>query len=367
MPGTASKPLIGLTCRWDEEKGRDYLPSEYAEAVAAAGGVPVLIPLVPNSAPELTKRLDAVVLTGSAGDVDPQRYGRQRHPEVTTVHPQRDATDFAVLDQAFREKKPVLGICFGMQSLNVYLGGALVQHIPAIIPNAVEHNRDVRHDVQIESATALADWADNTARVNVNSSHHQAVEKPGRSLRVAAVALDGVIEAVEGTEPDHFVVAVQWHPERIWKDEPLSARLFAELVGAAIRRRQQRPKYADVVNNSLRLSQSGKTGEAISLVEQSLQDPSIAADKRAIGVLAGHAAVMCHSRGDYQRGIRILEKALGSIGENPAALYALGDMYLSADEPGKAKDYFIRCYDACVSQGNQDYLELLETKAQHWK
>src|SRR5262245_36665254 len=111
------KPLIGLTCRWDEGQKRDYLPSEYAEAVAAAGGVPVLIPLIPDSAAELTSRLDAVVLTGSASDVDPQCYGQNRAAEVAKVHPQRDATDFAVLEQAFRDKKPVLGICFGMQSL----------------------------------------------------------------------------------------------------------------------------------------------------------------------------------------------------------------------------------------------------------
>jgi putative glutamine amidotransferase len=229
----ARKPLIGLTCRWDEENERFYLPSEYAEAVAAAGGVPVLIPLVPEAAAELTARLDAVVLVGSASDVDPVRYGQQRAPAVTKVHPQRDATDFAVLERAFHDKKPVLGICFGLQSLNVYLGGSLVQHIPESVPDAVEHNREARHDVQIASASALAEWNQGALSINVNSWHHQALDRLGKGLRVAAVATDGVIEAVEGTSPDHFVVAVQWHPERIRKDEPLSDRLFQELVKAA--------------------------------------------------------------------------------------------------------------------------------------
>jgi len=235
----ANKPLIGITCRWDEEKRQYYLPSEYAEAVVAAGGVPVLIPLVPRAAAELVARLDGIVLTGSASDVDPELYAQKRHPAVTAVHPQRDETDFQVLERAFRDKKPVLGICFGMQSLNVYLGGSLVQHIPASIPSAVEHSNEARHEVLLEPGAGMAEWVGGADQVQVNSWHHQAIEKPGMGLRVAAVAPDGVIEAVQGNFPDHFVVAVQWHPERIWKDEPLSARLFAELVQAAARRKSE--------------------------------------------------------------------------------------------------------------------------------
>ena len=240
MLSAAPKPLIGLTCRWDEEKKQYYVPSEYAEAVAAAGGIPVLIPLIPGKAAELTARLDAVVLIGSASDVDPELYQQKRDPEVKTIHPQRDETDFAVLEQAFREKKPVLGICFGMQSLNVYLGGTLVQHIPGSVPGAVEHNREARHDVKIESATMLADWASGEQHLQVNSWHHQSIDRPGKGLHVAAVAPDGVIEAVQGEDPDHFVVAVQWHPERIWKNEPISARLFQELVKAAKQKSEPR-------------------------------------------------------------------------------------------------------------------------------
>src|SRR5262249_29894789 len=105
-----NKPLVGLTCRWDEEQKRFYLPAEYAEAVAEAGGIPFLIPLIPDAARELAALLDAFVLAGSNSDIDPECYHQQRSPEVTRVHPQRDETDFRILHEAFAEQKPVLGI-----------------------------------------------------------------------------------------------------------------------------------------------------------------------------------------------------------------------------------------------------------------
>lgn len=228
------RPLIGLTCRWDETNGWYYLPSDYTRAVAAAGGIPVQIPLIPGIVEDLASRLDAFVLCGSPSDVDPARYGQPRHPEVKTVHPDRDETDWRVLDHAFRNKKPVLGICFGMQSLNVYQSGTLLQHIPARIAGALEHkDRQTQHPVALAAGSRLAEWAGGTKEVLVNSTHHQSLDEVGRGLRVVARAPDGVIEAVEGDFPNHFVIGVQWHPERIWEKEPLSARVFQELVRAA--------------------------------------------------------------------------------------------------------------------------------------
>jgi putative glutamine amidotransferase len=234
QPGDAVKPLIGMTCRWDEEKKHFYLPKEYAEAVAEAGGLPVLLPLIPGIAQELAARLDGIVLTGSPSDVDPSRYGRERHPEVAIVHAMRDETDFRLLQCAFAARMPVLGICYGMQSLNVYRGGSLIQHIPASIASALEHNSvEARHEIAVEPGSELASWLDGPKQVRVNSTHHQSVERPGEGLHVVGRASDGVIEAVEGEFRDHFVVAVQWHPERIRSEDPLSARLFAELIKAA--------------------------------------------------------------------------------------------------------------------------------------
>ena len=232
--GNQEKPLIGLTCRWEPEQDWYYLSRDYTKAVAEAGGLPVRIPLIPDIAVELSERLDAFVLCGSASDLDPARYGQPQHPEVHMVHPDRDATDHRVLQHAFRERKPVLGICFGMQSLNVFLGGTLIQHVPDAIPNALEHkDRQTRHLVTLKPGGKIADWAGEIREVSVNSTHHQCVERPGRGLRVTALAPDGVIEALEGGFPGHFVLGVQWHPERIREAEPLSARIFAELVQAA--------------------------------------------------------------------------------------------------------------------------------------
>ena len=222
-----TKPLVGLTCRFDEDEDWYYLPADYSRAVAAAGGVPIQVPLIPSIVAALAPRLDAIVLCGSPSDVDPARYGQARHAEVKAVHPDRDETDFRILEQAFREKKPVLGICFGMQSLNVYLQGTLIQHIPGAVPGALDHRDSrTRHPVFPEPGSQIAGCAGGGEFI-VNSTHHQAIQKPGRGLRVAARAPDGVIEAVEGDFPDHFVMGVQWHPERIWREEEISRRIFS--------------------------------------------------------------------------------------------------------------------------------------------
>jgi len=246
-----AKPLIGLTCRWDESNDWYYLPGDYSRAVAAAGGIPIQIPLVPGIAEDLAQRLDGFVLCGSASDVDPARYGEPRHPEVEIVHPERDETDRQVLAHAFHEKKPVLGICFGMQSLNVYLEGTLLQHIPASIAGALEHqDRQARHPVVMEPGSRMAEWAGDAPELLVNSTHHQSVQRLGRGLKVVARATDGVIEAVEGDFPRHFVIGVQWHPERLWEEEPLSARVFQELVRAASEWRQRTPEQAKAASLS---------------------------------------------------------------------------------------------------------------------
>ncbi len=239
------RPLIGLTCRWDAARGVYDLPAEYAEAVAAAGGLPVQIPLIPELAAEIAARLDGIILTGSPSDVDPACYGQPRHATVTNVATALDATCFRLLDFAETTGTPVLGICFGLQAINVHRGGSLIQHIPdaqvGAVPGALTHqDREGRHDVSLAAQSRLASWTDSLTQ-SVNTTHHQSIDQTGRNLAVVARASDGVIEAVEGTSsgtgPKQFLVAVQWHPERIWREHPLSARLFAEVVRAAIARR----------------------------------------------------------------------------------------------------------------------------------
>jgi putative glutamine amidotransferase len=227
------KPLIGLTCRWDAERGVYDLPAEYAEAVAAAGGVPVQIPLIPEQAAAIAERLDGIILSGSPSDVDPAHYRQPRHATVTNIAAALDSTCFALLDAAERLGTPVLGICYGMQAINVHRGGTLIQHIPDAVHGAVQHqDRAVRHDISVDESSRLATLIDSSAQW-VNSTHHQSVDQLSSDLRIAARAADGVVEAVDGTLPNRFLLAVQWHPERIWREHPLSAKLFQQLVAAA--------------------------------------------------------------------------------------------------------------------------------------
>ena len=229
------RPLIGISCRMEKRDEGDwfYLQREYSEAVLAAGGIPVMLPLLaePEYALALAERLDAIVLPGSRSDVDPERYGANPHPKLGPVHRERDQLDAAFIHQALERHKPLLGICFGTQMLNVAMGGSLVQHLETGIPHS---DRKACHVVQVEAGSLLARLG-GAGEHQVNTSHHQALERVPAALRITARAPDGVIEAVETTEPDRFLLGVQWHPERIWQKSPISRALFEELVRRSVR------------------------------------------------------------------------------------------------------------------------------------
>ncbi len=219
----------------DPEYASRSLP-QYQHAVEKAGGEPVAIPLdkSPGEVMKLIEQCDAVLLPGSRADVDPAKYDAARHPQAASSDAARDTVDELLLQDAYNMRKPVLGICYGLQMLNVYRTGTLIQHIESAINHEAGRKVAVAHAVEVEPGSKLAGILGGSHRVPVNSSHHQSANVIGDGLRVVArCPEDGIIEAVEGTSPDHFVLAVQWHPERsIDEDEP-SRAIFRALVEAA--------------------------------------------------------------------------------------------------------------------------------------
>ena len=247
----APRIAIPLPHSFDSEYAERAIP-QYEHAVRVAGGEPVRIAL--DQSAEQTLRVmescDGVLLPGSKADVDPARFRAVRSPHTAKADERRDAVDDLLLGHAYQLRKPVLGICYGLQSLNVYRAGSLVQHIPDFLPEElrarVDHeagkNVAVAHSVEIDSASELAKIvaagprsdAQGLVVIPVNSSHHQSADAIGEGLHIVArCAEDGIVEALEGTASDHFVLAVQWHPERSVDEDVPSRAIFAAFIRSA--------------------------------------------------------------------------------------------------------------------------------------
>jgi len=245
----APRIAIPLPHSFDPAYAQRAIP-QYERAVVLAGGEPVRIPLDWTEAEVMRamERCDGVLLPGSKADVDPAEFNEARSPHTAAADAPRESTDELLLDEAFRLRKPVLGICYGLQSLNVYRGGSLVQHIPDFLPpetrdkvnHAAGRTVAIAHDAEIDAESELArivsgNEAPTRIVVPVNSSHHQSAGNIGDGLRVVArCPADGIIEGLEGTSPDHFVLAVQWHPERSVENDAPSLAIFRALVQAAL-------------------------------------------------------------------------------------------------------------------------------------
>lgn len=236
-----TRPLIGITTRLDAQD-QFYLRRYYGEAVWAAGGAPIYIPLIPEREylSSLVERMDGLILSGSNSDLDPVTFGEEPHPRLGPVMPERDQTDLLLLELAEHRNLPVLAICYGMQSLNVARGGSLIQDIESLVENPVKHEQGApadrpSHGIEIDAESVLTGLLGVTGgrSIRVNSSHHQAIKRVGRNLRVSARAADGVIEAVEDTRPDRFVLGVQWHPETGWERDTFSQAIFRLFIDAA--------------------------------------------------------------------------------------------------------------------------------------
>jgi putative glutamine amidotransferase len=233
------RPVIGITLDSEPPGGYSKFPwyavrENYSDSVAAAGGLPMMLPHEPELAETYLAAIDGLIVTGGAFDVDPALFGAaERHATVTTKD-RRTAFEIAVARGAMAKDMPVLGICGGQQLLAVVLGGTLIQHIPDEVQGALEHEQknprnEPGHRVRITPGTLLHRIT-GASEMNVNSAHHQAVRDPGRSVVVDAVAPDGVIEGIEAPHL-RFFLGVQWHPE--FAIDPGDRKIFAALIDAA--------------------------------------------------------------------------------------------------------------------------------------
>lgn len=220
----------------DFEDRRYTLDRAYAEAVVQAGGLPLVAPYGAPIA-ELLDLAQGVVITGGAFDIPPSAYGDVSRPGLGPLKEDRTRFEWELLEGALERRLPVLGVCGGMQLLNVVLGGTLIQDIPTERPDALLHEQknpqdEPSHAIRIQEGSLLARAAGRAGEARVNSTHHQAVARLGEGLVASAHAPDGVVEAIE--LPGRFVLGVQWHPERLLASEPWNGDLYAALVREAI-------------------------------------------------------------------------------------------------------------------------------------
>jgi putative glutamine amidotransferase len=233
-----SRPIIGITLDSEQPGGYSKFPwyalrENYCGAVAAVGGLPLPLPHEPDLAAEYLGRIDALIVTGGAFDVDPVLYGAAtRHASVTTKD-RRTSFEIAILRGALDADKPVLGICGGQQLLNVVLGGTLIQHIPDEVPGALAHEQpnprdQPGHDISVARGTLLHRIV-GADTLPVNSAHHQAAKTVGAGVVINATAGDGVIEGIEDPRR-RFCLGCEWHPEFFISDG--DREIFQALIEA---------------------------------------------------------------------------------------------------------------------------------------
>src|SRR3990172_2693581 len=237
------KPIIGITSDFQSgEKGEAtyFLRARYVRAIRDMGGIPFILPITEDPAfqDELLDRLDGVLITGSGPDLDPRLYGERKRAKFKIMSPERARFEITLARRAIREDRPVLGICGGLQLLNVALGGSLTQDIATQIEGALPHQQETEatrpwHRVKISPGTKLYRILGRKA-IRVNSSHHQAPQRVAKGLIINAVASDGIIEGLEDPE-SRFVLGVQWHPEFLYRKDEASRRLFRSFLNEATR------------------------------------------------------------------------------------------------------------------------------------
>lgn len=233
-------PLIGITSSLIKNESGSLTcqtGQAYVNAVQNSGGIPLILPVGMNTPTlaEVLPRLDGVLFTGG-GDIDPGRFNGQPHPEIYGISPERDEMELHLLEKALKTEKPLLAICRGIQVLNVFFGGSLYTHIQDQMKSALKHDwypkfpRDkLAHTVSLTPGSKLHDVFVKD-EIQVNSLHHQGIDKVGKVLEATAFAPDGLVEGLEIPEAD-FALGVQWHPECLPDDAGMQA-LFRAFITA---------------------------------------------------------------------------------------------------------------------------------------
>ncbi|KAJ6644891.1 putative glutamine amidotransferase-like protein [Pseudolycoriella hygida] len=239
------KPIIGISLD-SVDKSTKYVYSafpwyalrqNYAESVLKAGGIPLMLPYQYDTIDEMLAVIDGVIISGGDEDIHPNYYDQEFTSDRTATNDRRDNFEILLTKKTLDKNIPFLGICRGMQLLNVVLGGTLIQHIPDYVKDSsINHeqpvNKDmVSHPLMIKPSTILSELADNRETYMVNSTHHQAVDRLGKGLKVTALAPDGIIEAIESFNHT-FVLGVEWHPEYL-NLNGLDFNIFKGLIAAA--------------------------------------------------------------------------------------------------------------------------------------
>ena len=242
------KPVIGITSDFnprDREEPTYFLRARYVSAIEELGGIPLILPITqePKVLQTLLKRIDGLLITGSGPDLDPKLYGETKRFKFKLMSPQRAAFELKIARMAVEQDLPVLGVCGGMQVLNVAFGGTLIQDIASEIKGALVHQQKATavkpsHEVRVTDGTQLSKIIQKPV-IHVNSSHHQAIKSLGLGLVVNAIAPDGVIEGLEHPQRD-FALGVQWHPEFLYRQDEHHHRIFEAFLQTKSRKKVSR-------------------------------------------------------------------------------------------------------------------------------
>ncbi|MDZ7344319.1 MAG: gamma-glutamyl-gamma-aminobutyrate hydrolase family protein [candidate division KSB1 bacterium] len=239
------KPLIGIQVRKLADQNEYRLNHKYPEAIYAGGAIPIMLPLIParDYLEAVLAKLDGIIMSGCYSDVDPKLYGETPHPKLGPISEVRDQFDWLLLEYAHARHIPLLGICRGLQALNVFRGGTLFQDLSSQKPTAVEHDPEdaeyaMVHEVRLAPRSVLNSTGQEISRP-VTSLHHQAIKEIGKGLKPIAWAPDGLVEAVQNENlSDHFIYGVQWHPERTWEVDDFSLSIFQNFAKEVVNRKK---------------------------------------------------------------------------------------------------------------------------------